>query len=536
MNSSSTSADSATTSRWATWRTTVLFAAAVLLARIAYLVWLCPYELAADEAHYWEWSRHPGLSYYSKGPGVAWLIASSTRLFGIAEWSVRLPATFAALIATLGLARFATAMARGDERAGFLAAVLFTLTPVFSATALFMTIDGPHYACWILASLAAWRICTGDVRLRQFAWLGFLIGVGVLFKYTILLLLPAVLFLILRRVDTSVSRRHTFIGVVVLLIAMAAAASPVLIWNHREGWPTVAHLLGHAGLPGGDIAAKTSWQYQPIWTLGYLLYPFIVLGPPVAILLVLAAREAARERDSNPAVWNAVVFACVTAIPIFAFYLLLSFRSDIELNWAAAGYTVLLAPAAVAVSRCLSVKAPVMTAWRWVVGFGAACALLLAFASWPLDGLSRLGVFRSFDPAAVLLKRVRGHSDLARQVERVARHIEKESGRKSFVAASHYGRTSLLAFYMTNRPVVYCAAPFMGGRESSYDYFPDTSLGDPALYGQSAVLVGTTSARWDDALYFGHMRRFKIPGPGNVYGAFDYRGPSSEPRRLPPAQ
>lgn len=45
-----------------TWRTTLIFAAAVLALRVAYLVWWCPYELAADEAHYWEWSRRPDLS------------------------------------------------------------------------------------------------------------------------------------------------------------------------------------------------------------------------------------------------------------------------------------------------------------------------------------------------------------------------------------------------------------------------------------------------------------------------------------------
>src|SRR6266581_2815847 len=68
--------------------------------RIAYLAYDCPLDLAPDEAHYWDWSRHLDWSYYSKGPLVALLIRGSCELFG--PWSesvcgspmiaVRLPA------------------------------------------------------------------------------------------------------------------------------------------------------------------------------------------------------------------------------------------------------------------------------------------------------------------------------------------------------------------------------------------------------------------------------------------------------------
>ena len=67
---------------------------------LAYLAWDCPLDLAPDEAHYWDWSRHLDWSYYSKGPLVAWLIRASCELVG--DWSeqhtgsltfaVRLPA------------------------------------------------------------------------------------------------------------------------------------------------------------------------------------------------------------------------------------------------------------------------------------------------------------------------------------------------------------------------------------------------------------------------------------------------------------
>src|SRR5262249_54761091 len=60
--------------RWR-WRALLVFLILATTAlRIAYLSYDCPLDLAPDEAHYWDWSRHLDWSYYSKGPLVAYLI------------------------------------------------------------------------------------------------------------------------------------------------------------------------------------------------------------------------------------------------------------------------------------------------------------------------------------------------------------------------------------------------------------------------------------------------------------------------------
>src|SRR6201984_1459661 len=68
----------------------LIVGAAVL--RLLYLANHCPLDLAPDEAHYWDWSRHLDWSYYSKGPGVAWLIRAGCAAFGTGVLGVRLPA------------------------------------------------------------------------------------------------------------------------------------------------------------------------------------------------------------------------------------------------------------------------------------------------------------------------------------------------------------------------------------------------------------------------------------------------------------
>src|SRR5438046_4095111 len=73
---------------WPYRLTAALLIVAAAVLRLLYLAFDCPLDLAPDEAHYWDWSRHLDWSYYSKGPLVAWLIRLSCSLFG--PWSVAL--------------------------------------------------------------------------------------------------------------------------------------------------------------------------------------------------------------------------------------------------------------------------------------------------------------------------------------------------------------------------------------------------------------------------------------------------------------
>jgi 4-amino-4-deoxy-L-arabinose transferase-like glycosyltransferase len=170
------------------WRRTLLLVLGVTLARVLYLVFLCPYTLIEDEAHYWEWSRRLEWSYYTKGPGVAWSIAAATRLLGDHEFAVRLPAALGAGLATLLVALLARDAYR-SARVGFLAACCVLLCPIFQVLGLVMTIDSPYAACWAMAMWSAWRAFEGRGR-RWFALAGLAMGVGLLYKYTILLAIP----------------------------------------------------------------------------------------------------------------------------------------------------------------------------------------------------------------------------------------------------------------------------------------------------------------------------------------------------------
>ncbi len=74
-----------------------VFLGVVTGLRIAYLG-AGVLDLSPDEAHYWEWSRRLDLSYYSKGPLVAYLIRALTTAFGTSAISIRLGAVLLSML------------------------------------------------------------------------------------------------------------------------------------------------------------------------------------------------------------------------------------------------------------------------------------------------------------------------------------------------------------------------------------------------------------------------------------------------------
>jgi hypothetical protein len=93
---------------------------------------------------------------------------------------------------------------------------------------------------------------------------------------------------------------------------------------------------------------------------------------------------------------------------------------------------------------------------------------------------------------------------MAADTARLGAGLRAETAREPFYVANVYGRASQLAYYLPGRPAVYCSSPFTGGRMTQYDYWPDTSLADPALLGRPAVLVGGKMEDWTPA--FDHVR------------------------------
>src|SRR5690606_35351211 len=98
-----------------------------LLATVLRLALAASLPLVADEAYYWEWSRHLAYGYFDHPPAIAWLLAFGTALFGDTPLGVRFFPVLCGAVAAFALADIDERLA--CARAARFAALLLAATP-----------------------------------------------------------------------------------------------------------------------------------------------------------------------------------------------------------------------------------------------------------------------------------------------------------------------------------------------------------------------------------------------------------------------
>lgn len=522
-------------------RAALLCIAAITLARLAFHIFFSPFELTADEAHYWEWSRRLDWSYYSKGPGIALLIRAATELLrSDAEWAIRTVPTISFAIVGLAMAMLARALAPASRRAPLFAALLAMLIPGFQGSALLATIDAPFLACWALATLA---FASLDTRIRDGRPLaasalafGLLCGIGFLVKYTMLLLpLSLILF---HAIDPPKAPTRTRIrGAAIAITTATLCALPVVVWNAQRGWPTIRHLLGHLGVAGSDVPgdADVPWTFNPMHPLEFLGAQLALVGPAlILMLLALRGRTTSDATDHDARPKRIRLLLTCAGLPILLLYIAISFLTDAEGNWALPAYISLGVLAAATAARAFEsrTRPPIRFLWNASLAYG----LIVLFGIPALPALERI---QSVAPVIPLHRIIGGRAEariLATQLAEL-RAAEDASARDPFVLADRYTRASLMAYYLhrdmpaADLPTVTSASALLGDRPSSYDLWPETDPRAPQFLGRDAILIGSGIDKWNRFIQFDAIdpapddHRFKV-GRG-------YRGPRTAPAPTP---
>src|SRR3954470_872561 len=178
---------------------------ACAITNVLYLNRNCPIDLSGDEAQYWDWSRRLDLSYYSKGPLVAYLIRASCAVFGETMPAVRYPA-IALGAGTSIFAYLLTLKLFQSDRLALGAVLLSNLVPLMIFGQIFMTIDAPLFFCWAAATYFA-ALAIFDQKNWAWVCVGIFAGFGFLAKYAMFLWIPSLfLFLLSERGDRHPER------------------------------------------------------------------------------------------------------------------------------------------------------------------------------------------------------------------------------------------------------------------------------------------------------------------------------------------
>src|SRR5438105_6791233 len=134
-----------------TTRAVWFFVIALTMIRLSMLATT---DLEFDEAHYWMWSERLAPAYFSKGPGIAFAMRTSTAIFGANEFGVRFFSP--ALAAGTSLLLFYFARRLFSPAAGLWAVIGLNVTPIFNIGAFLMTIDSLSVSFWLAAMFTFW--------------------------------------------------------------------------------------------------------------------------------------------------------------------------------------------------------------------------------------------------------------------------------------------------------------------------------------------------------------------------------------------
>jgi 4-amino-4-deoxy-L-arabinose transferase-like glycosyltransferase len=528
-------------------RTCRLLAALLILGaaalHLAYLAYLSPVDLAPDEAHYWDWSRHLDWSYYSKGPLVAWLIRTSCGIVG--RWSesatgslalaVRLPAVVCGSL-LLASVYVLTVQVFGNDRLALGVVAAGLTLPLVAAASSIMTIDAPYTCLWGWALVAGHRAIFRD-SLGAWVVTGLLVGLGILAKYTAVLWIPSAgLFLL---ATPGFRRQLLRPGFWVMTATAALCCLPILIWNLQHDWVTFRHVFALAGL------AERTKAPTPINWLGPLIY----LGGQCALLLVfwffvwLPAMIAHRPTvEPDPG----VCYLWWLSAPMFLLFLAFSPKTDGgEVNWPVTAYVSGLVLGAAWLARQFqSPNCP----WRlWTrastgvtlaVGLALTVGLHFTSALWPVlaplagkPSRTNAHPIRKVDPTC----RLRGWRWLGREVDRVRAEVCTREGAEPILAGDSWTLPGELGVYCAGHPQAYSVGLVLGDRHSQYDLWENPLDNPDRFRGKTFVLVGglneAVRSAFDHIGPTRHLRYYEKGQPVSTWTVTVCRGFKGFPRK-----
>ncbi|MCX5730092.1 MAG: glycosyltransferase family 39 protein [Deltaproteobacteria bacterium] len=473
-----------------------LLVALSTLLHVAYAGFL---PLSPQEAYYWQYARHPALSYFDHPPAAAWSIRAFTLLLGDSERTVRLAA--ASWSAIFCLFFFLAGRRLLGSRGALAATAVMLVTPFFSLGQTIITPDGPLAAGWI----AAFYFTVRALQDERPAWLlaaGAAAGVASLGKYTGLLLLPQIFLALLldRRGRRMLATPHPWIGAALALLVF----SPVVIWNATHGWASFGFQFGKRG---------QDMHFEPVLIGRFFGLQALVVSP-LLVLVLLASMATAVRRWREETMRLCALFS----VPMMGIWIAVSPFHWVKMNWAVPVYpTALLAAVAIYGAR--------PARWR---------GLLVATVS--LAAISTLYLtLMPIVPALPFPARddtMAGWKDLA---ERVGQ--EQAGGAPLPVVGCFYRTASTLAFNLPGRPETWSSNAF-GEPGLAYDFWTDPRT----LIGKDVLLVlddrdaGWCRARTERCSPLVPLAPLEVKRAGNRVTTFrlwrcGYLGPPDAPAR-----
>lgn len=252
-----------------------------LIVAVCLLRWLwnAHHDLSPEEAYLALSGHIPAIGVLEGPAGTPFLVASGVKIFGPSALGATLFWGLLAAATSFGL-YYLLAPIVGTP-AALIGAVFLNLLPVFNTAALVPSSGLPIACVGVFFFAFAWR-ALNQPSLWFWISAGLSAGVGLLFSYAALLLLPALLILLLT--SHRWRRQWKSLGVMLAIIPSLIVLMLLLLWNQRNGW---VHFIGG------------TWQTSSTLHIGNLLPALLnaatAVTPLIFVALVIAFLSSASQ-------------------------------------------------------------------------------------------------------------------------------------------------------------------------------------------------------------------------------------------------
>jgi len=415
-------------------------------------------QLSPDEAYYWNWGQHPSLAYADHPPMVAWVMAFFTALGGNSEFFVRLGGFLLSAAALFFLFATARTLFPSHRNLSWDVLLAFNVTLLFPAGCIVQTPDTPMLFFWAAAAWCGSRIVSGGPGWWWYAW-GAALGLGLLSKYTMILLVPCtfgfLLFCPLLR--HWLARKEPWLGLLIALVLF----SPVLYWNAQHDWLSFTYQLRQGFSPKQKAVVLKLLEY--IGGQAGVITPILFIA--FAGYSIKALRIIRKESNAS------YLYLLFLSWPVLLFFGFSTVMGKVaEANWPAPAYIAGFILAG-AVYHDVYAARP---AHRRLLAAGLFVGLLLSL----VVQMHLVRPFLPIPPTADQTRQFHGWRDLGGQVSRI---VDQRPSDRGYFLVSDKGTTAAEAVF------------YSGARLAGLDLFQPERyvfLGDlSSLKGKDAVLV-----------------------------------------------
>jgi dolichol-phosphate mannosyltransferase len=386
-------------------------------------------EILHEEGYYWNYGQHLAWGYLDHPPMVGWMIRLFTFPLGDSEFAVRLGPFLFWFIGAVFVYKLTKKIFDSDVALNSL--FLYALLPYFFGVSFVALPDSCLVACWAGALYFFYRFIIEENR-AAFIGIGFFIGVGLLSKYTIVLLAAAALlfFAIDRKGRIWLGRPQVYLSVAMALFIF----SPVIFWNAGHQWASFSFQ--------GPRRVAGDFNFNLFHLIGSILVLITPTGFLAAWAVTSNARPLYQKKSANDLIRTYKLFMLLTGLPLSVFLFFSLFRQT-KLIWTGPIWLALLP----FLAKLMSPEALRFKNWMPVYGYrpwkNTAIGLILLYgAAFNYLVLGFPGL--PYPPNLLGL----GWRELSAQIEAKVNAIQKITGQRPLVVGMDIDRiNSWLAFY-----------------------------------------------------------------------------------------